>query len=112
MRRPQGASFASVKSFRGFIEIGMTLAMSVLPFLIANCLFEYLNDVCGHIHQSMVLQGAWTRQIDGKLTDNAAWSRSEHQHTVTERDRLADIVRDKEDSSADGRTVGFEISME
>src|SRR5947209_20154194 len=112
MRLPQGTSLAGVKLFRGLIEMDMTLAMSVLPFLIADCLFEHLNDICSYIHQSMVLQGARTWQIDGKLTNNASWPGSEHQHAVTEGDRLADIMRDKEDRFAGGRPDGFELSME
>src|SRR5947209_19665739 len=108
MRLPQGASFASVKLFKGFIEIDITLAMSALPFLVTDCLFEHLNDICGYIHQSMVLQGARTWQIDGKLTHNASRPGSEHQYAVTERDRLANIVSDKENRLAGGRPDGFE----
>src|SRR5947209_5592673 len=112
MRLPQGASPASVKLFKGLFEIDIALAMSVLPFLISDCLFEHLNDIRSYIHQSMVLQGARTWQIDGKLTNNASRPGSEHQHAVTERDRLAHIMRDKEDRLAGGRPDGLKLSME
>jgi hypothetical protein len=34
----------------------MSLAIAVLPFLIAERLFEHLDDICGYIYQRMVLQ--------------------------------------------------------
>src|SRR5579884_2288656 len=112
MRLPQGASFASVKLLKGLLEIDITLAMSVLTFLIADCLFEHLNDIGSYIHQRMVLQGTRTWQIDGKLTNNAARPGSEDQYAVTECNRLADIMCDKENRLAGGRPDRFELSME
>ena len=32
-----------------------TIYVGLIPFLIADCLFKHLNDICGYIHQSMVL---------------------------------------------------------
>ena len=75
-----------------FVVLNFERAVDLFPQFFEN-LARRLGDRC-------ILQMAWTRQVDEKLTLDSSRTESKQHHTIAQPDRLAYDVGNEDDGSA------------
>src|ERR1700676_3479361 len=74
-----------------------------------NFFAEFVEIRAGGVCDVSIFQHPRTRQVDGKFALDAAGTESEQRHAITEANRFANVVRDKDDGTSSFEPDAFEF---